>query len=183
MEEIQYIPSVADIKAAEKNDDTAHASSDEDGRPAVREPPRIADFFQTTDDENDLIVPVPSNATHMLRIVHFFKANDKRKDDSASESSGTPRRPAVPEPPRIADFFTTTDEETDDTVHALPDKPRSSTVAEPPRIADFFAPDDETDGEGSGRESMDSEHPLLSHYVERMDFQGKGDSDDEAVLK
>jgi len=183
MEEIQYIPSVADIKAAEKNDDTAHASSDEDGRPPVREPPRIADFFQTTDDENDLIAPLPSNATHMLRIAHFFKANDKRKDDWASESSGTPRRPAVAEPPRIADSFTTTDEETDDKAHAPPDTPRSSTEAEPPRIANIFVSDDETDGEGSGRETMDSEHPLLSHYVERMDFQGKYDSNDEPVLK
>jgi len=188
MEDIQDIPSVADIKAAEKNDDTAPAPSDEDRRPAVLEPPRMADFFQTADDESDLIAP-PSNVAQeppeedTLRIADFFKANDERKDDSASESSGTPRRPAVAEPPRIADFFTTTDEETDDTAHAPPDTTRSSTVVEPPKIADFFVPDDETDGEGSGRESMDSEHPLVSHYVERMDFQGKDESDDEPVLK
>ena len=189
MEEIQDIPSVADIKAAEKNDVIVHAPADEHRRPGVSEPPRMADFYQTTDDENDLIAPAPSNEVQeppeedTLRIADFFKGNDERKDDSASESSGTPRRPAVAEPPRIVDFFTTTDEETEDTAHAPLDTPRSSTVAEPPRIADFFVPDDETDGEGSGRESMDSEHPLVSHYVERMDFQGKDDSDDEPVLK
>ena len=189
MEEIQDIPSVADIKTAEKNNDTVHALSDEDRRPVVSEPPRIADFFQTTDAENEVIASTPSNAAQgppeedTLRIADFFKATDDAKDDSASESSGTPRRPAVAEPPRIADFFATTDEETDDTAHTLPDTPRSSTVTEPPRIAEFFVPDDETDGEGSGRESMDSELPLVSHYMERMDFQGKDDSDDEQVLK
>ena len=189
MEEIQDIPSVADIKAAEKNDVIVHAPSDEDRRPVVSEPPRIADFFQTTDDENEEIAPATSNAAQgppeedTLRIADFFKAIDDVKDDSASESSGTPRRPAVTEPPRIADFFTTTDEEIDDTAHAPPDTPRSSTVTAPPRIADFFVPDDEIDGEGIGRESMDSEHPLVSHYMERMDFQGKDDSDNEPVLK
>lgn len=189
MDEIPDIPSVADIKAAEKNDVIVHAPSDEDRRPVVSEPPRIVDFFQTTDDENEEIAPAPSNAAQgppeedTLRIADFFKATDDVKDDSASESSGTPRRPAVAEPPRIADFFTTTDEEIDDTTHALPDTPRSSTVTEPPRIAEFFVPDDETDGEGSGRESMDSELPLVSHYMERMDFEGKDDSDDEPVLK
>lgn len=190
MEEIADIPSVADIKAADdEKDETASAPSSAARRPAVAEPPRIADFFQTTDEENDDIAPAPSNAAcrpaevDTLRIADFFKATDEAKDETASESSGTPRRPAVAEPPRIADFFTTTDEETDDTAHAPPGTPRSSTVAEPPRIADFFVPDDETDGEGSGRESMDSEHPLVSHYVERMDFEGKDDSDDEPVLK
>ena len=189
MEEIQDIPSVADIKAAEKNDDAVHGPSDEDRRPVASEPPRIADFFHNTDDENEDIVPAPSNAAQeppeedTLRIADFFKATDDVKDDSASESSGTPRRPAVTEPPRIADFFTTTDEEIDDTAHAPPDTPRRSTVTEPPRIADFFVPDDEIDGEGSGRESMDSEQPLVSHYMERMDFQGKDESDDEPVLK
>ena len=189
MVEITDIPSVADIKAAEEDGYTVDVHLDVSRRPAEAETPRIADFFQTTDDEDDLIAPDPSNAAQMpaevdtLRIADFFKATEEGKDDSASESSGTPRNPAVVEPPRIADFFTTTDEETDDTAHAPPDTPRSSTVAEPPRIADFFVPDDETDGEGSGRESMDSEHPLVSHYVERMDFQGKGDSDDEPVLK
>ena len=187
--EIQNIPSVADIKAAEKNDGAVHAPSDADRRPAGPEPPRIADFFQTTDDENDLLAPAPSNAAEIppeedtLRIADFFKANDERKDDSASESSGTPRRPVVAEPPRIAEFFSTTDDEADETAHAPPDTPRSLTAAEPPRIADFFVPDDETDGEGSGRESMDSELPLVSHYMERMDFQGKDDSDDEPVIK
>lgn len=189
MVEMQDIPSVADIKAAEEDDDTAQVHLDVVRRPVEAETPRIADFFQTTDDENDLIAPAPSDEAERpaevdpLRIADFFKPTDEGKDDLASESSGTPRRPVVAEPPRIADFFTTTDEETDDTAHASFDTPRSSTVAEPPRIAEFFVPDDETDGEGSGRESMDSEHPLVSHYVERMDFQGKGDSDDEPVLK
>ena len=189
MVEIQDIPSVADIKAAEGDDDTAQVHLDVVHRPVEAETPRIADFFQTTDDENDLIAPAASDEAERpaevdpLRIADFFKPTDEGKDDSASESSGTPRRPAVVELPRIADFFTTTDEETDDTAHAPPDTPRSSTVAEPPRIAEFFVPDDETDGEGSGRENMDSERPLVSHYVERMDFQEKDDSDDEPVLK
>ena len=189
MMEIQYIPIVAEIKAAEKNDDIVHAPADEDRRPAVSEPPRIVDFFHTTDDENDLIAPAPSNAAQeppeedTLRIADFFKGNDERKDDSASESSGTPRRPAVAELPRIVDFFTTTDEETDDTAHAPLDTPRSSTVAEPPRIAYFFVSYDETYVEESDCESMDSDHPLVSHYVERMNFQGKDDSDNEPVLK
>ena len=190
MKEIADIPSVADIKAADgENEETAAALSDAALRPAVAEPPRIADFFQTTDEENDEIAPAPSNEplrpaeVDTLRIADFFKADDEAKDETASESSGTPRRPAVAEPPRIADFFITTDEETDDTAHAPPDTPRGTTVAEPPRIADFFVPDDETDGEGSGRESLDSEQPLVSHYVEKMDFEGKGDSGDEPVVK
>ena len=190
MKEIQDIPSVADMKTAEKNGDTVHASSDGDRRPAVPEHPRlgdfrfwIADFFQTTEDENDLIAPVCSNATQRpakmdtLRIANFLKANDEGKDDSASESSST-----FAEPPRIGDFFTTTNDETDDTAHAPLDT-RSSTVAETSGIADFFVVDVETDGESSGRESMDSEHPLISHYMERMDFQEKDDSDDKLFLK
>ena len=196
MKEIQDIPSVADIKTAEKNGDTVHASSDEDRRPAVPEHPRlgdfrfwIADFFQTTEDENDLIAPVCSNATQRpakmatLKIANFFKANDEGKDDSASESSSTFPLRAVAEHPRIADFFTTTNDETDDTAHTPLDTSRSSTVAETSGIADFFVLDVETDGESSGRESMDSEHPLISHYMERMDFQEKDDSDDKLFLK
>lgn len=190
MKEIQDIPSVADMKTTEKNGDTVHASSDEDRRPAIPEHPRlgdfrfwIADFFQTTEDENNLIAPVCSNATQRpakmdtLRIANFLKANDEGKDDSASESSST-----FAEPPRIGDFFTTTNDETDDTAHAPLDT-RSSTVAETSGIADFFVVDVETDGESSGRESMDSEHPLISHYMERMDFQEKDDSDDKLFLK
>ena len=195
MKEIQDIPSVAVIKTVEKNGDTVHAHLDEDRRPAVTEPPRfgdfrlwIADFFQSTGDENDLIAPARSHVTQRpakmdtLRIGNFFKANDEIKDDSASESSSTFPSQAVAEPPRIADFFTTTDE-TDDTAHPPPDTPRSSTAAEPPRFADIFVLDEETDGESSGRESMDSEHPLISHYVARMGFHGKDDSDDEMFLK
>lgn len=196
MKEIQDIPSVADMKTAEKNGDTLHASSDEDRRPAIPEHPRlgdfrfwIADFFQTTEDENDLIAPVCSNATQRpakmatLKIANFFKANDEGKDDSASESSSTFPLRAVAEHPRIADFFTTTNDETDDTAHTPLDTSRSSTVAETSGIADFFVLDVETDGESSGRESMDSEHPLISHYMERMDFQEKDDSDDKPFLK
>ena len=172
MIQIQIIPSVANIKAAEED-----VHLDEVRRPAEEEVPRIADFFQTKDDENDLAEVDP------LRIADFFKPTDEGKDDSGSESSGTPRRPAVVKVPRMADFFTTTDEESDDIAHTPPDTPRSSTEAEPPRIAEFFVPDDETDGESSECESVGSEHPLVSHYVERMDFQGKDDSDDEPFLK
>ena len=187
MKEIQCISSVADIKTTEKIDDTVLTPTDEDRRPAVQEPPRIVDFFQTTDDENDLMALERSNATqrpaYTLRIAKFFKANDERKDDSLSESLSTFPWPAVAESPRIADFFSTTDDETDDTAHAPPDTPCSSTVAEPPKIAEFFVLYDETDGESSGCESVDSEHPLVSHYMERMDFQGKDDSDDEPFIK
>ena len=184
MIQIQVIPSVANIKAAEED-----VHLDVVLRPTEEEIPRTTDFFQIKDDENDLIASAPSNEAQRpaevdpQRIADFFKPTDEGKDDSASESSGTPRRPALVEVPRIADFFTTTDEETDDTAHSPPDTPRSSTVAEPPRIAEFFVPDDETDGESSECESVGSEHPLVSHYVERMDFQGKDDSDDEPFLK
>ena len=189
LKEIQGIPSVADSKTTKKNDDTEHAPTDEDRRPAVSEPPRISNFFQTTGDENDLMAPARSNATQRpakvdtFRIPNFVKVNVERKDDSASESPSTFQWPAVAEPPRNADFFTTTDGETDDTVNAPPDTPCSSTVAEPPRIVNFFVLYDETDGESSGCESADSEHPLVSHYMERMDFQGKDDSEDEPFLK
>ena len=87
----------------------------------------------------------------------------------------------IPDIPSVADIKAA--EKNDVTVHAPSDEDRRPVVSEPPRIAEFFVPDDETDGEGSGRESMDSELPLVSHYMERMDFEGKDDSDDEPVLK
>ena len=168
------------VQEADAFEETTEEQVDAHRRLAVPELPRIADFFQSTDDENDIFAPEEDT----LRMTEYFKANDEGRDDSASESSGIPRRREVAEPPRIAEFFTVTDDETNETAHALPDIPCSSRAAEPPRIADFLVSDDETDGEeGSACDSMDSEHPLLSHYMERMDFEGKDDSDDEPVLK
>lgn len=75
------------------------------------------------------------------------------------------------------------DEENAETAPAPSDTDRIPVDSETPRIADFFVPGDETDGETSGRESLDSEMPLVSHYMEKMDFEETGDSDDELVLK
>lgn len=141
------------------------------------------------DDENEEIVFVFLNVVQglfeedMFRIVDFFKVIDDVKDDFVFEFLGIFCRLVVVEFLRIVDFFIIIDEEIDDIMYVFLDIFCSLIVIEFLRIVEFFVFDDEIDGEGSGCESMDFEFLFVSYYMERMDFEGKDDSDDELVFK
>ncbi|KAL9951477.1 hypothetical protein ACROYT_G044143 [Oculina patagonica] len=184
---VSETPRIADFfNTTVEDDETAPALSETVRRPDVSETPRIADFFNTT-VEDDETAPAPSetvrrpDVSETPRIADFFNTTVE-DDETAPALSETVRRPDVSETPRIADFFNTTVED-DESEPAISEAARRPGVSETPRIADFFLPSDDSDGEGSRRDSMNSEEPLVSHYMEKMDFEGKGESDDEPVLK
>lgn len=122
---------------------------------------------------------------HDIPSVADIRAADETNVETAHAPSNLNLIPVdMDSTPRIADFFVSGDETNDETAPVLSDPNRIPIDAEEtPRFADFFVPGDETDGDASGRESLDSEMPLVSHYMERMDFEEKEDADDEPVVK
>lgn len=122
---------------------------------------------------------------HDIPSVADIRAADETNVETAHAPSNLNLIPVdMDNTPRIADFFVSGDETNDETAPVLSDPNRIPIDAEEtPRFADFFVPGDETDGDASGRESLDSEMPLVSHYMERMDFEEKEDADDEPVVK
>lgn len=107
-----------------------------------------------------------------------------REEDSSPRASDSPRSietPRASEIPRLEEFLGSPeikDKKHDQTAHDSSDVNRQSAVVEAPRIASFFFPGDESDNEGGERQSLNSEQPLVSHYMEKMNFE-KGNDDDE----
>ena len=137
-----------------------------------------------TAQEKNCQEPIEMQEICDIPSVPDVRAANETMVETANASSDINHIPVETDnTPRIADFFVPDEEMNDEIAPVLSDPNRVLVDAEEtPRFADLFVPGDETDGDASGRESLDSEMPLVSHYMEKMDFEEKGDTDDEPVL-
>lgn len=137
-----------------------------------------------TAQEKNCQEPIEMQEICDIPSVPDVRAANETMVETANASSDVNHIPVdTDNTPRIADFFVPDEEVNDEIAPVLADPNRIPVDAEEtPRFADLFVPGDETDGDASGRESLDSEMPLVSHYMEKMDFEEKGDTDDEPVL-
>ena len=95
------------------------------------------------------------------------------------DSPRTQESPRTKEIPRLEEIFSASEGEAKENVH---DKTRPdvsgahhrSGSLQAPRIAEFFLPSDESDAE---RQSVTSEEPLVSHYMEKMDFEKENEDE------
>ena len=96
------------------------------------------------------------------------------------DSPRTQESPRTKEIPRLEEIFSASEGEAKENVH---DETRADVCGahrsrsgslQAPRIAEFFLPSDESDAE---RQSVTSEEPLVSHYMEKMDFEKENDDE------
>ena len=95
------------------------------------------------------------------------------------DSPRTQESPRTKEIPRLEEIFSASEGEAKENVHdeIRPDVSgahRGSGSLQAPRIAEFFLPSDESDAE---RQSVTSEEPLVSHYMEKMDFEKENEDE------
>lgn len=133
---------------------------------SLRDSPRVYD--------SERALAESSRGTEVPRLEDFI-----REEETSTDVRDQPQLSDIPrtqEIPRVEEFLW--DAQTKDDNKPAPNQTEAGSAdAQAPRLAEFFLPDDESDIE---RQSLDSEEPLVSHYMEKMDFE-KGSGDEEHV--